>query len=288
MSSYTIASRPTRLRDGDTVIFEVPDAAMMGGAVRKITYNVNDDHLGNSGPGSNESVFILLGLQKVAFCRQHYGYSPRGNGDWPVSRDGDFEALTRVTNALYDILARMGISETDALAGIFLEDGVPSLVSKAVARVLMMLEEAPRLTAAKCVQHPEVLSVLDEAGVQRIIDLLNTSSEVSNLITYLAAHKTGRTIKMEGDFPAIWYYEFLSYLSESRGRNISGGDIADHWNWLKGADMQNVAHKLIKAGIVDMGRGWIISDPDKAQAILREPPKEADIKKFSLQKPWWD
>jgi hypothetical protein len=49
----------------------------------------------------NNIIFTKLNLNAKDFCTKHYGYQPY-DGFWPECKGYDFEALTRVVNALYD------------------------------------------------------------------------------------------------------------------------------------------------------------------------------------------
>jgi hypothetical protein len=49
----------------------------------------------------NNIIFTKLNLNAKDFCTKHYGYQPY-DGFWPECIGYDFEALTRVVNALYD------------------------------------------------------------------------------------------------------------------------------------------------------------------------------------------
>lgn len=75
-----------------TVIFQV------GGT--RYTYRVCTTHLAY-GNGNNQTIFKVLGLDKKAFCTQHYGYAV-GDQDWPDYKYEDFAAASRVIDALQE------------------------------------------------------------------------------------------------------------------------------------------------------------------------------------------
>ena len=61
-------------------------------------YIVERTHL--ACPNNNNGiVFDELGIEKYTFCTKHYGYQA-GSGDWPICYKDDYEALTRVYEAL--------------------------------------------------------------------------------------------------------------------------------------------------------------------------------------------
>jgi hypothetical protein len=95
MKTYTIDNRPTLLKAEDVVIFNVEG--------RDLKHHVLLDHLEYL-DGSNNEVFVALGLECDTFAKKAYGYEPRW-GCWPTSRDGDFPALTRLVNSLFDKIA---------------------------------------------------------------------------------------------------------------------------------------------------------------------------------------
>jgi len=68
---------------------------------KKLPYIVCDSYLSILGGGFNSVVFERLKLDKAEFARKAYGYFRKG-GDWPIFRDGDFEAATRLVIALFN------------------------------------------------------------------------------------------------------------------------------------------------------------------------------------------
>jgi len=77
----------------DRVLFVVDGVEYM--------YWVKDDYL--SCPNRNNSViFEALSLNKIDFCSTHYGYLAT-KGSWPVTKNRDFEALTRVVGELLSL-----------------------------------------------------------------------------------------------------------------------------------------------------------------------------------------
>lgn len=101
MAHYSNLNRPTVLALGDTVDF----------TVNGDTYSHTVDQLRrsnrlylNNADGSNLEIFDALDiLDPVAFARVAYGYEPTGD-KFPRAAAGDFAALTRVVNALYDTI----------------------------------------------------------------------------------------------------------------------------------------------------------------------------------------
>jgi len=91
--TYTSKIKGTLAQD-DTVIFTV--------GAETLTYTVRSNYLSIS--GDNDKIFILLGLDKNSFCVKHYGYDLPRAGVWPESKDEDYPALTRVVNALYNVI----------------------------------------------------------------------------------------------------------------------------------------------------------------------------------------
>ena len=83
------------LLEHDEVVFTFPD----GGS---LTYKVGISYLSCIG-GTNCAVFDRLGLNKVEFCTELYGYQAY-DGDWPGSLGDDYGALKRVVMALYKII----------------------------------------------------------------------------------------------------------------------------------------------------------------------------------------
>jgi len=87
------------LKFGDKVIFTVKK--------EEITYTVQSkylDCLGDIGCLSdNFKIFDLLRLKKKEFCSNYYGYLDK-RGGFPECKFGDYEALTRVTLALFCVI----------------------------------------------------------------------------------------------------------------------------------------------------------------------------------------
>lgn len=105
MTTYTINNRPKLLAPGDEVVFVVKgkelhyytDTAKPGSYIK--CYSWTDD--------GYRAIFNVLGLDARAFASEAYGY-PAGRGEWPkASSHGDFPALTRLVNALYDRIASL-------------------------------------------------------------------------------------------------------------------------------------------------------------------------------------
>jgi hypothetical protein len=65
-----------------------------------IKYRVNDNHISCIGPSSNDYIFKQLGVDRHSFCAQAYGYTA-GGGDCPTYKLEDYEAASRLIEALY-------------------------------------------------------------------------------------------------------------------------------------------------------------------------------------------
>jgi hypothetical protein len=86
------------LKEGDKVIFNVDGQTLI--------YVVQVDHLSRAF-NFNDAIFEFLGLDKDTFCTKHYGYDA-DQGDWPVFHDRDYDAATRVVEALAEKVAESG------------------------------------------------------------------------------------------------------------------------------------------------------------------------------------
>lgn len=65
-------------------------------------YRVSSDYL-IAASGTNDIIFTTLGLigtQKYTFCDKWYGYTCDRDGTWPNCKYEDYEALTRIVEAL--------------------------------------------------------------------------------------------------------------------------------------------------------------------------------------------
>lgn len=104
MATYTIDNRPTRLKNLDRVIFVVNGETY--------TYEAHGSYMELTSPEDNDTIFTLLGLDKVEFCRKHYGEKHVNeplNGDWPELMGASYAAMCRVVNALYDLLPKIKV-----------------------------------------------------------------------------------------------------------------------------------------------------------------------------------
>lgn len=94
--AYTIDNRPTCLKVDDKLIFVVDG--------QKMKHHVTDRRLAYF-DGRDSAIFDKLGVDKVSFCREAFGYEPM-----PLCflepREGDMDALTRLANAIFDKLAK--------------------------------------------------------------------------------------------------------------------------------------------------------------------------------------
>ena len=70
------------------------------------TYEVCDSYLHHV-EGINDAIFSDLGLNKMDFCKEHYGYSV-STGCWPDYKYSDYEAAKRVIDALFDLIIEKG------------------------------------------------------------------------------------------------------------------------------------------------------------------------------------
>ena len=111
MASYSNNNRPSRLRQSDTVTFQL--------ATGELVYTVIK--LPRSGrialrlPGDarNRLIFDALnisGADVSAMAQEAFGYSPEGS-KWPRSNEGDYAAQCRLVNAIYDKLDTVDASD---------------------------------------------------------------------------------------------------------------------------------------------------------------------------------
>lgn len=81
----------------DDVIFKV--------STRILRYKVASNHLRINGRIDNSLIFSRLKIKhKYSFCDKFYGYPSGRDGLFPESNGYDFEALTRVTLALFCLI----------------------------------------------------------------------------------------------------------------------------------------------------------------------------------------
>ena len=81
-----------QLKEGQEVIFTIKDTDYI--------YTVDTEYLSIQGLFRNDKIFEDLGLNKINFCSDCYGYDPY-DGDWPESKYNDFAALTRAVESLF-------------------------------------------------------------------------------------------------------------------------------------------------------------------------------------------
>ena len=81
-----------QLKGGQIIIFHIKN--------KIYDYAVTSRFLCSRGPYPNDQIFKDLGLNKINFCSDCYGYDPY-DGDWPESKLNDFTALTRAVEALF-------------------------------------------------------------------------------------------------------------------------------------------------------------------------------------------
>lgn len=95
---YTITNPPRKLALNDSVIFNVDGEDLKYRILSNFLVNIRS---------VNDAIFTKLGINHNKFCEEHYGYPlsrqyPRGW--WPECKKDDFVALTRVVNALYELI----------------------------------------------------------------------------------------------------------------------------------------------------------------------------------------
>jgi hypothetical protein len=114
MSNYSNNTRPSRLRQNDTVTFQLPN--------RELAYTViklpksGCIALRRTGNAPNRAIFTALDLgdrEIVAMATKAFGYAPKGS-KWPHSEDGDYAAQCRLVNALYAKIDALGIDPVAA------------------------------------------------------------------------------------------------------------------------------------------------------------------------------
>jgi hypothetical protein len=89
---YTNTNRPKLLKFDDEILFKIKD--------NQYKYYVKESYLLYVN-GYNDMVFLELDIHKSEFCSKHYGYESLFTM-WPECKSHDYEALTRVVNALFD------------------------------------------------------------------------------------------------------------------------------------------------------------------------------------------
>ena len=100
MTTYTINNRPKLLAPGDEIIFTVNGKTFT-------YYPFPNGRWIASNSENNFKIFAELSLDKMRFASSAYGYEA-GYGDCPTaSSHGDFPALTRLVNALFDHIASL-------------------------------------------------------------------------------------------------------------------------------------------------------------------------------------
>jgi len=104
MSHYDITNTPKRLREGDTVAFDVRGTVLTY-TVAKLKKNSEAGKvvLVQSGTARNRQIFDLLGLSGtdvLEFASQAFGYPATGD-KWPRSHASDFAAQVRLVYALF-------------------------------------------------------------------------------------------------------------------------------------------------------------------------------------------
>jgi hypothetical protein len=105
-----------RLCSGDKVLFNVNN--------NLYDYVVVDGYLVNRDGAGNRCIFICLQLDANRFCLDRYLSidGPMIHGDWPETRSGDMESLTRV---VYDLLLICEQRNRIKVSGKIARDVVP-------------------------------------------------------------------------------------------------------------------------------------------------------------------
>jgi hypothetical protein len=95
-------------------------------------YTVCSNHLKDSTGESNSRIFKALGINdKNEFCTKAYGYKDFGGG-FPEYKDGDYEALNKVINALFDaceakdgkVTAKISTKSPEEILQYFIDLGI--------------------------------------------------------------------------------------------------------------------------------------------------------------------
>ena len=108
MSHYDITNTPKRLREGDTVAFDIR-GTVLPYTVAKLTKNGEAGKvvLKQAGTARNRQVFDLLGMtgnDVLDFASQAFGYPATGD-KWPRSHASDFAAQVRLVYAIFGEIA---------------------------------------------------------------------------------------------------------------------------------------------------------------------------------------
>ncbi len=71
-----------------------------------LKYEVKDNYLHNKKKTyDNDRIFEILNIHKNKIAEKEYKYKPL-DGAWPISKDNDFLALTRLVKELYLIIEK--------------------------------------------------------------------------------------------------------------------------------------------------------------------------------------
>ena len=103
MNIYTICNRPKLLKYVDKVVFKVNNI--------QYKYTVEDNFLSLCESEDNDKIFKVLNIKECGFCDKHYGYASRYDTIWPECKHNDYEALTRVVNALFDEINKISLPD---------------------------------------------------------------------------------------------------------------------------------------------------------------------------------
>lgn len=73
-----------------------------------LTYQVRSSYLYLTAPVANDKIFVDLNLDKEEFCTKYYDYPGKNcnGGAWPEYKYNDYEAVTRVVKALFEIIEK--------------------------------------------------------------------------------------------------------------------------------------------------------------------------------------
>jgi hypothetical protein len=112
--------------------YEHDDRVLFVVGKRSYPYTVCSSHLKDSQGIGNARIFTALGINdKNEFCTKAYGYKDFGGG-FPEYKDGDYEALNRVINALFDaceakdgeVTAKISTKSPEEILQYFIDLGI--------------------------------------------------------------------------------------------------------------------------------------------------------------------
>jgi len=280
---YSIENRPTLLAPRDTVHFSVEG--------RDLSYEVRDGYLNTDGP--NRTIFTLLGFERGcmgmdetrlhAFAAEAYGYSAT-RGGWPVAHTGDYEALTRLVNALFGLIAgeppstepftpRPVTRRVRDTAARVVPIG-PTQVSQSIQYILAAVERGhntPAKVWAWMLQNgSEATQGTTLEEVTEIMSILVPGGTLeSNMVQYVSHIRGGNRVEVVAAPPRDLYLQVLKFLRE-QPTAVSNGTVREAFSDYRNDDfelvMHNLSHgdasnpRLIKHG----DRGWYTRNDNRA------------------------